>query len=113
MSDVKRKLLILSSTVLGALALHAQSTLPEQPTIAAERDAHSFAYRGRSPEFSFRKVEEGIASDGTNRFLIYRRSILKVDSTWTNVLATNDAPLSGLKGFDHLGAGEYYNGKLY
>jgi hypothetical protein len=99
--------------VMGALVVDGQSTPPEQPTITAEGSAQSFAYRGRSPEFSFRKVEEGIASDGTNRFLIYRRNILKVDATWTNVLATNDTPLSGLKGFDHLGAGEYYDGKLY
>jgi len=90
-----------------------QTAPPEQPAITAESYAKSFAYLGRSPDINFRKVEEGIASDGTNRFLIYRRNILKVDSSWTNVLAVNDAPLSGLKGYDHLGAGEYYQGKLY
>ncbi|MDB6056721.1 MAG: hypothetical protein JWO95_565 [Verrucomicrobiales bacterium] len=72
-----------------------------------------FKYLGHSPETGIRKVEEGIAWDGTNHYLIFRRSIVKVDKTWTNVVASNETPLNGLTGFDHLGAGEYYNGKVY
>jgi hypothetical protein len=114
----KGTLILILTAVLAVSPLRGaeQSRVPdptERPTITPESYAPSFAYRGRSPEFSFRKVEEGIASDGTNRFLIYRRNILKVDGTWTNILATNDAPLAGLKGYDHLGAGECYQGKLY
>jgi hypothetical protein len=83
------------------------------PPVAGRAFQSSFKYLGRSPEIGFRKGEEGIACDGTNYYLIYRRSILKVDDTWTNILAENQSPFSGLKGFDHLGAGEYYRGKLY
>jgi hypothetical protein len=97
----------------GTALAAPEPTAPQQPEVSVKAYAGSFSYRGRSPEINFKKVEEGIASDGTNRFLIYRRNILKVDSTWTNILAANDAPLSGLKGYDHLGAGEYYDGKLY
>jgi hypothetical protein len=100
--------------VLFATALSGVGqTAAAQPEVTAEIYSDSFAYRGHSPEIHFRKVEEGIASDGTNRFLIFRRNILKVDSTWTNILAANETPLAGLKGCDHLGAGEYYEGKLY
>lgn len=72
-----------------------------------------FKYLGHSPETGIRKVEEGIAWDGTNHYLIFRGSIVKVDNTWTNEIASNETPFRGLTGFDHLGAGEYYNGKLY
>ena len=91
----------------------AEQSPPPEAAVTAEIYADSFAYRGHSPEINFKKTEEGIASDGTNRFLIYRYNILKVDATWTNILASNDAPFAGLKGFDHLGAGEYYQGKLF
>jgi outer membrane protein assembly factor BamB len=105
---------VILAGILNALSLFGaeQSSMPE-PAVTAEVYGDSFAYRGHSPEISFKKTEEGIASDGTNRFLIYRRNILKVDATWTNILASNDAPLAGLKGYDHLGAGEYYQGKIY
>lgn len=72
-----------------------------------------FNYLGHSPETGIRKVEEGIAWDGTNHYLIFRYSIVKVDKTWTNVVAMNEDPFRGLTGFDHLGAGEFYNGKVY
>ena len=97
----------------GTALVAVGQTAPPEPAITAEIYADSFGYRGHSPEINFKKVEEGIASDGTNRFLIYRRNVLKVDPTWTNVLVANDTPLSGLKGYDHLGGGEYYQGKLY
>lgn len=83
------------------------------PPITGHIFAGSFKYLGRSPEIGFRKGEEGITWDGTNYYLIYRWSILRVDSSWTNILASNETPFSGLKGYDHLGAGEYYDGKLY
>jgi len=72
-----------------------------------------FNYLGHSPETALRKVEEGIAWDGTNHYLIFRDSIFKVGQSWTNVLASNTTPFHGLSGFDHLGAGEFYDGKLY
>lgn len=73
----------------------------------------AFKYLGHSPETGIGKTEEGIAWDGTNHYLIFRGSIFKVDKTWTNVIVKNESPFNGLTGFDHLGAGEYYNGKLY
>jgi hypothetical protein len=100
--------LLSTSPLIGAEPASAS-----EPAVTAQIYGDSFAYRGHSPEIHFRKVEEGIASDGTNRFLIFRRNILKVDATWTNILAANENPLAGLKGYDHLGAGEYYQGKLY
>jgi outer membrane protein assembly factor BamB len=72
-----------------------------------------FKYLDHSPETGIGKTEEGIAWDGTNHYLIFRASIFKVDKSWTNVIAKNESPFTGLTGFDHLGAGEYYNGKLY
>jgi hypothetical protein len=106
-------LMALTGVLCGISAGAREQAPPQQPEVTAQIYGESFAYRGHSPEINFKKTEEGIASDGTNHFLIYRRNILKVDSTWTNILAANEAPLAGLKGFDHLGAGEYYEGKLY
>lgn len=83
------------------------------PPVRGRAFTPSFEYLGRSPEIGLRKGEEGIACDGANYYLIYRRDILKVDSTWTNILVENRSPFSGLKGYDHLGAGEYHDGKLY
>jgi hypothetical protein len=72
-----------------------------------------FHYLGHSPETGIRKVEEGIAWDGTNHYLIFRGSVVKVDGSWSNVVASNETPFRGLTGFDHMGAGEFYQGKLY
>ncbi|MGZ5530197.1 MAG: hypothetical protein ACXWJB_16085, partial [Limisphaerales bacterium] len=72
-----------------------------------------FNYLSHSPETGIRKVEEGIAWDGTNHYLIFRGSIVKVDKSWTNVITSNETPFRGLTGFDHLGAGEICGGKLY
>jgi hypothetical protein len=72
-----------------------------------------FRYLSHSPETGLRKVEEGIAWDGTNHYLIFRESVLKVGASWTNIIASNETPFKGLTGFDHMGAGEFYDGKLY
>jgi hypothetical protein len=88
-----------------------------KPPVATKLEVKTFLepfkYIGHSPETGIGKVEEGIAWDGTNHYLIFRYSIIKVDGTWTNVIGRNDSPFTGLSNFDHLGAGEYYNGKLY
>src|ERR1017187_2939692 len=47
----------------------------QTPAISAEIFVDHFSYLGHSPEICFRKAEEGIAADGTNYYLIYRRSI--------------------------------------
>jgi hypothetical protein len=86
----------------------AASTTVEVKTFTAP-----FRYLGHSPETGLRKVEEGIAWDGTNHYLIFRDSVIKVGAAWTNVLASNETPFRGLNGFDHLGAGEFYDGKVY
>ncbi len=86
---------------------------PDSPPLTGHTFTLSFKYLGRSPEIGLRRGEEGIAWDGAHYYLIYRACILKVDSTWTNILAENRSPFSGLTGYDHLGAGEYYGGKLY
>lgn len=87
------------------------------PPVATKLDVKVFTgpfkFLSHSPETGIGKVEEGIAWDGTNHYLIFRYSIFKVDGTWTNVIARTDTPFDGLTGFDHLGAGEYYKGKLY
>jgi outer membrane protein assembly factor BamB len=98
---------------LVGLLLAATNARAQTPAVTAQIFTPPFGYAGRSPEISLQKGEEGIAADGTNYYLIYRYHLLKVDSTWTNVLARNDTPFTGLKGYDHLGAGEYYDGKLY
>jgi outer membrane protein assembly factor BamB len=106
---------------LAVLATYANAAKPakKQPPLNTSTNVNitvsqgPFKYLGHSPETGIRKVEEGIAWDGTNHYLIFRGSIVKVDKSWTNELASNETPFHGLTGFDHLGAGEFYNGKLY
>jgi hypothetical protein len=115
---MKHKFLVSCSIVVLAFTsacslLAAEFRAANSPPVTGRAFTTSFKYLGRSPDIGLRKGEEGIACDGDNYYLIYRWSILKVDSTWTNILAENKRPFSGLKGYDHLGAGEYHDGKLY
>ncbi len=70
-----------------------------------------FAESWASPEVN---CHQGYATDGTNHYVIdtgaiYRR---RNDAGWT-LAGSNMAPFSGLSGIDHLGDGDYYDGKLY
>src|SRR5690349_16105134 len=117
-----KKLVLMFACTTVLFAANAQTAEPSKkpaksrptPTkVELQTFVGPFKYLGHSPETGLSKVEEGIAWDGTNHYLIFRYSILKVDKTWTNVIAKNENPFTGLTGFDHLGAGEYFDGKLY
>ncbi len=71
---------------------------------------NAFSYTGYSPEVSF---EQGIATDGTNNYLFSTGFLRKMDAKWNTILAVNNLPFAGLTGYNHLGAGTYYRGKLY
>ena len=71
---------------------------------------NEFSYAGHSPEVGF---EQGMATDGTNNYLFATGFLRKMDASWKNTLAGNGSPFSGLTRYNHLGAGTYYNGKLY
>lgn len=71
---------------------------------------NEFSYAGHSPEVAF---EQGVATDGTNNYLFSTGYLRKMDAAWKNTLAGNYSPFSGLSGYNHLGAGTYYNGELY
>jgi hypothetical protein len=57
---------------------------------------------------------QGYATDGTSHFLFDTHRILKRadDATW-HITGVNDTPFEGLTGFDHVGDGDYFEGKLY
>lgn len=76
----------------------------------------------RSPENLFTDVSQspdtgchqGYATDGTSHFLFDTHRILKWadDATW-HITGVNDTPFEGLTGFDHIGDGDYFEGKLH
>ena len=71
---------------------------------------NAFSCTGYSPEVGF---EQGITTDGTNNYLFSTVFLRKMDAKWNIILAVNNFPFTGLTGYNHLGAGTYYNGKLY
>lgn len=57
---------------------------------------------------------QGYTTDGTNHFTIDTQCIYKrADDAQWSVILSNSAPLAGLPNVQHLGDGDYYNGKLY
>ncbi len=76
----------------------------------------------RAPENLFTDISQspdtgchqGYATDGTSHFLFDTHRILKRadDATW-HITGVNDTPFAGLTGFDHIGDGDYFEGKLY
>lgn len=57
-------------------------------------------------------VHQGYTTDGTFHYLIHTNRIDKRNAAW-GIVAQNLAPFAGLVGYDHIGDGDYYNGKLY
>ncbi|MGZ4816645.1 MAG: YncE family protein [Terriglobales bacterium] len=59
-------------------------------------------------------AHQGYATDGKVHFLFGSKQVEKRanDGTWS-VLAANSKVFVGTGGFDHLGDGDYYDGKLY
>jgi hypothetical protein len=57
---------------------------------------------------------QGYATDGTNHFTFDNQAVYvwSNDVNWTSV-ASNMAVFSGVSGLNHLGDGDYYDGKLY
>ncbi|MGA2555962.1 MAG: hypothetical protein ABSG04_06780 [Verrucomicrobiota bacterium] len=57
---------------------------------------------------------QGYATDGTNHFTFNNQAIYvwSNDLYWTSI-ASNTAVFAGTTGMNHLGDGDYYNGKLY
>ncbi|MGE5111652.1 MAG: hypothetical protein ACM3JB_12385 [Acidobacteriaceae bacterium] len=77
---------------------------------------------GRGPENLFYEVSQspdtgchqGYATDGISHFLFDTHRILRRadDATW-HITGVNDSPFEGLSGYDHIGDGDYFEGKLY
>jgi hypothetical protein len=57
---------------------------------------------------------QGYTTDGTNHYTIDTQSICKrADDPQWSIIVSNTAPFDGLPNLQHLGDGDYHNGKLY
>jgi hypothetical protein len=91
-------ILFISLTLIGCGAVsHTPQTL--------------FTDTSQSPDTG---CHQGYATDGVSHFLFDTHRILKRadDTTW-HISGVNDTPFAGLTGFDHIGDGDYFEGKLY
>jgi hypothetical protein len=103
------------SMVGSAVSLSA--TVSGVADLAAPSGTVSFSSLGYNPlsEGPFTASQQGWATDGTYNYTFDTRVIYKRnnDAPWSAV-TYNASPFTGLTpGVDHLGDGEYYNGKLY
>jgi hypothetical protein len=86
--------------------------IPLTITVALEAQDLLFRPFWTSPPTS---SKQGWATDGTYNYTFDTQAIYKRtdDSNW-NIVTSNLSPFEGLTpGIDHLGDGEYYNGKIY
>jgi hypothetical protein len=70
-----------------------------------------FTDQSQSPDIG---CHQGYATDGVSHFIFDTHRILKRanDATW-HITGVNDTPFEGLTDFDHIGDGDYFEGKLY
>jgi hypothetical protein len=80
--------------------------------VAASRGTeHLFYEAWQSPDTG---CHRGYATDGISHFLFDTHRILKRadDASW-HITGVNDTPFESLTGYDHMGDGDYFEGKLY
>ena len=75
-------------------------------------ETNTFTLATTSPNIF--QTHQGYTTDGTYHYTIHTDAFYKRnnDATWS-VAASNTDPFNGLTGYNHLGDGTYYNGKLY
>lgn len=69
----------------------------------------SFIEQSTSPDTG---CHQGYATDGTTHFTFDTTRVIARDTSW-QITAVNDAPFAGQSGYNHLGDGDYFEGKLY
>lgn len=83
------------------------ATAPSTPPLPVH---YEFAEVSQSPDTG---AHQGYATDGTVHFMFDTAGVQRrADAAW-NLLKSNSQPFNGLTGYNHLGDGDYFEGKLY